>query len=1272
MSYLPFQELTQRPFEELCRELCRRQFPGFEEYKLKEVGGNSQYGIDVQCLNQDGKPEVVLSAKCYNHTNVTPGKIEAWTEDFTKHLNGHWKDAPIRTFVLAVSNNGQKDSIVKAVQTEKKRFAELNLKLVPWFTPTLHDFCIQDERLVSRYFSISWLAEIFPQRFSLYLHDHSEHAAVQNFGGEGKILSANEIACIKAQANASVEKLLDLHIEMRRQGNSDDLKIYLLDLKSDITHWQSLDAATRARALRQLSLLAIDEQNLLQAEQYLNEAENEAPLPDQVLTALIAYYSDGAAKAINYLKDSHKATEIDLKAALLLEQDQLDEAAQLLTGAGDTAEVFRLRAILAFKKNDLDKMLVCADKARALAPQQFGVELVSIYARLALAMIPGAYVTFAVPNPFNPALVQQTDEAQKHISDALAVAEGLIARLSGQRKCDAESWRLALLICREDSHQQALDYAAELISVSKPDPLHIAWAHMLGVQFPVGQVRKKIRDTIIADEGTSTHLATLALLNTGSPEQAVNLIEKYKHKYPNHEDFLDECQAKLSDPIRQSRVAAAQGDNVAAKVLIEALSITSGESIDPEALIATAEILLDGSHWTELNSLRSKLTQFASPRFHHLAAIGAYHCYQFGDCAEIIEASSSLFPSNDLPPYMAALRVDALERDGRTADALRMLAAEDSKKPDAAQKRRLIDGFMRTAQPENAARYARELAELPDASTQDLLRAAVVNVRVDPTFSKQVTERALERGDLDPGVVPHIMQIESRVGALNEDVKKAWFYDLFQQFFASENVIRFDTVEDVLSHIDLMAAEKREHRMKWLAGGMRSHAAFAADHKSFVSLMFADHHGFYSETGEPYPPLISTAGLPGEHQLETAVDKNELALDISALLFAHRFGILEEVEAAFAIRVPNVTQQFLTQVIDGWPIQIDNEICRKIRSLQRDGWPSLSLQPVQTAEMQITQRYYAEGQFPDSLAAALDPLFSQGIGSRQQQDSLLNNLYLKQWPPVSTQTSPPESLVVSGDLLFALIASDCLIAVAKIVEIVITQSSIEELLRAVSTSEQSIKHLEELKVLQRHITRRLVDGKWRLLPTPPRAGMGDAELEEYPQHNALLASFWETFNYAIQESKPLAWIEDRFLARYNLPQILSWCHTVRILADRETISISRAKEIRDEVLASGIGFGSLNFQSIVNDLMAAAAKSDGFIETHDLEQHRLAFARQSALVQYVDWSENRRNEDGFPIGEPRYAKGLGSSWSDYWRRFGLISILLYPGSGMRVSGCGST
>jgi hypothetical protein len=85
---LDFLENGEKKFEELSCDLMAEE-PGIADARLYGRPRQQQFGIDVYAERQDESGIEVVSCKCYQE--VRKGQIAAWSTDFLKHWDAHWK-----------------------------------------------------------------------------------------------------------------------------------------------------------------------------------------------------------------------------------------------------------------------------------------------------------------------------------------------------------------------------------------------------------------------------------------------------------------------------------------------------------------------------------------------------------------------------------------------------------------------------------------------------------------------------------------------------------------------------------------------------------------------------------------------------------------------------------------------------------------------------------------------------------------------------------------------------------------------------------------------------------------------------------------------------------------------------------------------------------------------------------------------------------------------------------------------------------------------------
>ena len=650
-------------------------------------------------------------------------------------------------------------------------------------------------------------------------------------------------------------------------------------------------------------------------------------------------------------------------------------------------------------------------------------------------------------------------------------------------------------------------------------------------------------------------------------------------------------------------------------------------------------MLAAGQAWPNLNGIIENLICYPVSRLHQLAARAAFECGDYKKAVEIIDASVSLHAGKKLPTSMSILRANALDREGRQGETLEELIRLNHQAPSAEFLRDIVRRYFELGRTSDAAQYARELIKSKDSKPADLLIAAQVNIEIDPEFARQVSEQYLAQGSVDPGAIPCLMDIQARAGAFGNDIQTQ-FNLAAQEFFSSDAVVRFESVEDALDQIGRISDDKRQMRSEWELGRMVSHRAFCGDYQTFIQLFMAGAEGIESEIDDHHRPLLSTAGLPLRTFSIDRSKKPKLTIDISGLILAWRFKILDHLDSIFQLQLPRVTSRYLVDVLQNWRTNISVGDCQKFREFEKLQQNEIVILPLVPDSEPVLRRFYSQNERPPHVDWVLNELSESGIVSEQKLSEFISDLN------IDTPIKPnfeinPQQICIDGGMLLSFIRCCIFDAIKRIVEIRITITELNNLKMLVDREESSQEIRRSIQGLHTKVSNQLVASKWFTLPSPPRADMVKDASDSFAGQNLIIGSVWESFNYSASSDKPLVWIEDRYLSRHNIPNILSFTDVINILEEYEALSKSEANEIRNQRLAAGLGFVSLDVDQFLIQVLESKEKHGQIIETESLQNIREAFGLQAALLHYVDWDENRTDADGNVIGELRHAQNTG-------------------------------
>jgi hypothetical protein len=589
---------------------------------------------------------------------------------------------------------------------------------------------------------------------------------------------------------------------------------------------------------------------------------------------------------------------------------------------------------------------------------------------------------------------------------------------------------------------------------------------------------------------------------------------------------------------------------------------------------------------------------------------------------------------------MTVVRARALDEAGREGEALEELVKLNLQSPKADYLRNIVQRYYQLGRTDEAIRHARQLGMIKDATPHDLLMVAQVTLKSDPDFARQISEKYVEQGNIDIRAVPYLLEIQRSVGDFRDELQDM-FAASAREFFASDDVMRFESVEEALEKIDLMSEDKRQRRRRWEHGGAISHLAFADDVQTYLGLLMANADGVVSQIGDLHKPLLFTAGLERPKiDIDVPLSKT-LALDISALLLAWRFKILEPLEKAFKLQIPSKAPRLLVEALEAWRFPISVEDCRKYRDFERRR--TIPLQYVDDDEDSGVKlrRFYPHGELPDELGSILRDIQECGALHSDQFCQLLADLDIAPDFLIETDIPLPASINMDGSLVFSFIRNGALDAVCERTTVSVSWTDMNKLASVVEEGERLHALRSEIEMLQAHVSAKILNKTWGYLPSSGNCDVEDNESNEITNSNPLIGSLHQTFSRAEHGSKPLVWIEDRFLQRHNLANVLSLADILSALRSASILSSSATLNIEHNRRTAGLGFTPLDHDHIISALQRATVRDETLVETQELKELRITFALQVRLLSYIDWNETRQAADGRILGELRHAKNLG-------------------------------
>src|SRR5215217_3322275 len=154
---LPLFAMHDADFEETLADVAEKE-PGIVRAELKRISGVAQFGVDVEGFNNEQKPTLVISCKCYKQ--IQPANLTEWSTDFLKHLDGHWKGKGVKRFALAVTVELNNDGLNDRIALETAKFKAKGIRYEVWGLKKLTDKLRPLPFAILKFFQPGWLEMI--------------------------------------------------------------------------------------------------------------------------------------------------------------------------------------------------------------------------------------------------------------------------------------------------------------------------------------------------------------------------------------------------------------------------------------------------------------------------------------------------------------------------------------------------------------------------------------------------------------------------------------------------------------------------------------------------------------------------------------------------------------------------------------------------------------------------------------------------------------------------------------------------------------------------------------------------------------------------------------------------------------------------------------------------------------------------------------------------------------------------------------------------------
>lgn len=575
--------------------------------------------------------------------------------------------------------------------------------------------------------------------------------------------------------------------------------------------WLALDVALRGRILRTAALSRLVEGLDIDGVRALTErAGKEDPQGDgQVLAAQIAYRTEGIEPALDLLAEPASPEARQLKAGILIESGQAQEAMVLLEDPGSGSEpdggTFRLHALALLVLRRLPEAAEAIDRAAALDPEAFALRTAGAVLDFWRACTPAALDLadhpFA-PMPFPRALVRADDRSRAALERTGQRLSSAIAQLpeGSPEWVHWATWHLISLLAAGEPIVQASELAGLILNGRDPVPLWaLLWVVHYGIPFDREAVmgllyavapdrpdfivhRGVYYQLCLADGEEGRVLADLPAVRAAF--EAAGELDVWRQWYSlaltaagRHEEARSEAEAVADEGLKlrlRLHVARAEPPDLSAGRRLAAADDLLSAAGDPVALLEACNAHAAEGDWIFVSEHADALiAAVPTPATLRLMASAAWNRGDYPGCLAALDDYRQVFPGDRLPPDLSMLRVRCQRAIGDVSAAVRAAREAFERNPTPEGLIELLEAQVQGGDMEGMRQSLRRMLGLEGVHGDTLLRAADLAGQTDRELGASLWRKATEVGSDAPDFAVRAAMTGSSLGLGDETAP--WF-----------------------------------------------------------------------------------------------------------------------------------------------------------------------------------------------------------------------------------------------------------------------------------------------------------------------------------------------------------------------------------------------------------------------------------------------------------------------------------------------------------------
>jgi len=1247
-----YYELDPLRFQELCRDLWLAGNE-FEDVEVYGTSGQSQRGIDVLATRKDGKGLATGQCKRVVPNSFNAKLIQDSVKEFLEYKS-FWLEQGAKKFALFVASSATPRKILdeKLAQTKKLKLEGFKFEL--WSAAKITSRLRLHPGLVRTYLGDHWVAILCGTGMS----GLSGQASNVMSG-----LFRAQIETLASQSADATAREVEVLREQWRAGKKARVQEALSRLQEP-TRRAVLPSEVKATILRFEAQIRLEAGDVDEAKKFSSQAAALNPAANKRLEALLLHSENRRAEAIKLLEGSDDPETIALYGAFLIEDGKEKEALEVLEGASGLPEYYRLRALVFLVKGNLLQARLEIQKAIELAGSWNAViftrAVVHYFSGVSPAALPAAIPQW--PDPLDWSLVQTDDESRGFFKTAAAAIATLESQpeLAVEDRRMLEAWRAACLANDPEARVEASAYCKGVLGRDPGNHRVLAWTVARRLEIDIEPAREALRSVIQAGKPTPSEIVVAVACHVARQEfeQAKTLMTETQAVFGEHDaselwrfwivqvDLLSGNAVSTDHPLVDApglpdtkllnlRIQAKQTGDWDPLLTELRSRVNAGSG---EATLEICMILASQKKWKDAAPtallMADRLKTAESIR---LACIVLYNARSFQECLDLLDRGRASFPHSELPNELARMKVSVQSELG-------LLPAAVADAEEIFQASAIVANFLALARLyftmgdlASLAILARKHSRFEELNSTELLRLAAHLADQDRTLAVDLWKRAMA-GTIPDAEVTAAMTIGYRLGMDRHLRPLIERLDSLAQ--SSEGYVRRMTLNEARDTILARQSAMEDVYKLYRAGKIPIHLAAEKLHKPlafwFHRLLLANETAFSGSNSV----FLRSGSRVGQTIQEHSEQLLRLHADLTALLAAAHFGVLEKIESAFQpivlshdavmalvamndeVHSAQPSRQaglkLVNKLVNAGSITVcecpevepkseaegaghESKLLAKARSedwLLADWGPPLDKfgQTILTLSTGDSNLLRTPHRLVEGLRVA-------GEISEAQSTAALDVLGPEHQPPSQTAVARNDAILCSSGVLEWLATSGVLNEAVRAFRLHIDRFDFETLIQGtLANYEQDTGDAAWLTHLIERITKGIEAGTYRLLPAFPEV---QAEGDNAP--SSLDFSCLNALFLFDPQPGDVIWIDDRCVNRYfqrDRAPIIDTLDVLYLLRDRGRIEPSELEELIHRFRRAGARYLSLDGQEVAAWVQRAQIVDEKIIESNELRTLR--------------------------------------------------------------------